>query len=192
MPVTTHKAISWEQATLMRETVTPAAVLRALSISAALLVLSLAACTDNPTSQPVESVDEIGLLGFDHVGLVVHDLEASKTFFTEVLGFRLVGSDADYPAHFLDNGKAFVTLWRAVDPKTAVRFDRKKNVGLHHMALAVDSEKSLHSLYQVASNFPGVIVEFAPELFYGGPSKHMMIYEPSGNRIEVIFRAAEK
>jgi len=147
MPVTTHKAIPWEQATLMRETVPPAAVLRALSMSAALLVLSLSACTDNPTSQPVESVDEIGLLGFDHVGLVVHDLEASN---------------------------------------------RKKNVGLHHMALAVDSEKSLHSLYQVASNFPGVIVEFAPELFYGGPSKHMMIYEPSGNRIEVIFRAAEK
>ena len=127
--------------------------------------------------------------GFDHIGLVVRDLDASKTFFTDVLGFSLVGSDTDYPAHFLNNGEAFVTLWRASDPDTAIRFNRKNNVGLHHMALEVASEAALNRLHEIAKAFPGVVVEFPPEAFYGGPSRHMMIYEPSGNRIELIYRA---
>jgi len=136
-----------------------------------------------------EATQHSEILSFDHVGLVVRDLEASKTFFTNVLGFNLVGSDNEYPAHFLNNGKAFVTLWRASDPQSAVHFDRKNNIGLHHMALAVASEAALNRLYKTAAAFPDVVVEFAPELFYGGPSMHTMIYEPSGNRIELIYRA---
>lgn len=129
-----------------------------------------------------------GVLGFDHVGLVVQDLDASRTFFTDVLGFSLAGSDIEYPAHFLKNGPAFVTLWQATDPKNVNPFDRKNNIGLHHMALAVASEDALNTTYRLAKAFPGVVVEFAPELSYGGPSMHMMIYEPGGNRIEIIYR----
>lgn len=143
----------------------------------------LATAAEAAKSDPAPNV-----LGFDHVGLVVLDLEASKKFFTDVLGFETVGKDADYPAYFLNNGHAFVTLWRANDPASANRFDRKANVGLHHMALRVSSDAALTALYEAARVFPGVKIEFAPELSYGGPAKHMMIYEPSGNRIELIFR----
>ena len=59
------------------------------------------------------------------------------------------------------------------------------------MALSAASEQALNSLYESAKEFPGVVIEFAPELFYGGPSMHMMIYEPSGNRIEVIYRVQQ-
>ena len=175
----------------MRKALSRADSFRALFIATMLWALALSACTDNAQGQSSAADMQPELLGFDHVGLVVRDLEASKTFFTDVLGFRLVGSDADYPAHFLDNGEAFVTLWRAADPTTALPFDRKKNIGLHHMALSAASEQALNSLYESAKEFPGVVIEFAPELFYGGPSMHMMIYEPSGNRIEVIYRVQQ-
>lgn len=164
---------------------------RSWQLPASLLVLAVslaslpmfAATTEQHKTTPAP-----GVLGFDHVGLVVLDLEASKNFFTDVLGFKTVGKDKDYPAYFLNNGHAFVTLWQASDPTTATRFDRKNNVGLHHMALRVASEATLNALFEKAQAFPGVNVEFAPELSYGGPAKHMMIYEPSGNRIEIIYR----
>ena len=52
---------------------------------------------------------------------------------------RDVRRDAEYPAAFLTNGDVIVTLWRATDPTKASPFDRKKNVGLHHLAFQVDN-----------------------------------------------------
>jgi len=124
----------------------------------------------------------------DHVGLTVSDLEASKALCTEVLGFRVRGEDGDYPAYFLTNGTTTVTLWRATDPATATPFDRKNNVGLHHLALSVPDFETLDGLYNTLSATPGVQIDFAPELSYGGPAKHMMFFEPSGNRIELVHR----
>lgn len=135
------------------------------------------------------SAQQSAVLGVDHVGLVVKDIEASKSLFVEVLGFAERGSDPDYPAYFLSNGSTTITLWRASHPASATHFNRKTNIGLHHLALGIRSEAQLNSLYEALKSFPGVRIEFAPELAYGGPSKHMMFYEPSGNRIELVHRA---
>lgn len=128
--------------------------------------------------------------GVDHVALTVTDLEASKSLFVDVLGFRVRGQDKDYPAYFLTNGHTTITLWRAAAPDSTTPFDRRKNVGLHHLALAVDSLESLDALHERLATAPGVVIEFPPELAYGGPAKHMMFYEPSGNRIELVHRPA--
>lgn len=130
--------------------------------------------------------------GFDHIGLTVSDLDASTAFFVEALGWEKVGGDAEYPANFVSDGKIFVTLWRATEPATAIPFNRKNNVGLHHLAISVPSFEALESLYQRVKAFDGVVIEFAPELAYGGPGKHMMIREPSGNRIEFTHRPVVK
>ena len=37
------------------------------------------------------------------------------------------------------------------------------------------------------SNWPGVIVEFSPQLSGAGPKIHFMVREPSGVRIEFTF-----
>ncbi len=140
-----------------------------------------------PTASPPETSSG-PVQGTDHVGLTVTDLEASTALFVDVLGFRVRGADESYPAHFLTNGSTTITLWRAEDPKQATPFDRRANVGLHHLALAVDSFESLAALHDRLAQYPGVVIEFAPELAYGGPSKHMMFYEPSGNRIELVHR----
>ena len=125
--------------------------------------------------------------GLDHLGLSVSNLTASETFFTQALGFSVAGREADYPAVFLSNGDIFITLWQTKAEST-VAFNRKNNVGLHHLALQVSSLEKLNELHDALKNHKGVTIEFAPELFYGGPAMHMMLREPSGNRIELIHR----
>ena len=129
-------------------------------------------------------IDKVG--GVDHVGLTVSSLELSSDFFTQVLGFEQVGSDPDYPSRFFSNGAVLLTLWQAdADP---IAFDRRKNIGLHHLALRVESFESLDRLHGRVKAAPGVTIEFAPELLGTGPAKHMMFREPSGNRLELIHR----
>lgn len=123
---------------------------------------------------------------FDHIGLAVSDLDASVDFFVEALGFKLSGRDPKYPAAFMSNGEMGLTLWQTSDD--AVAFNRKSNVGLHHLAIRITSFEALDALYQKIKDIPGVVIEFSPELAYGGPAKHMMIREPSGNRLELIHR----
>jgi len=124
--------------------------------------------------------------GFDHVGLSVSDLDASTVFFVDTLGFEVAGRDPKYPAVFMNNGSMSVTLWQTSEP--AVAFNRKNNVGLHHLAIKIPSFEALDGLYEVIKELDNVVVEFSPELAYGGPAKHMMIREPSGNRLELVHR----
>ena len=126
--------------------------------------------------------------GIDHVGLSVSSLDASEEFFVNYAGFEVLGRDDSYPAVFLNNGSITITLWRVQHPETATTFDRKNNVGLHHLAFSVASLEALDALHEKFKQDHDVTVEFAPELLGKGPAKHMMIYEPSGNRIEFIHR----
>ncbi len=129
--------------------------------------------------------------GVNHVGLAVSNLTASEQFFVEHAGFRLVGRDSSYPSVFLVNDDVMITLWRVSNPSEYVGFDRKNNVGLHHLALNVDSFESLNLLYEQLKQDPAVTIEFAPENMGRGPTKHMMVYEPSGNRIEFVHRPSK-
>ena len=125
--------------------------------------------------------------GLDHLGLTVRDLEASTSFFVDTLHWELVGGYADYPSNFVTDGQLFLTLWQVTDPDNAIAFDRKNNVGLHHLALTVGSREALDELYETFKQVPGVAIEFAPELNGPGPTVHMMIREPSGNRLEFAY-----
>lgn len=125
--------------------------------------------------------------GVDHVGLSVRDLEGTRRFFSECLGWRVIGERKDYPAVFMSDGWAVVTLWQVESPRTAVAFNRRANVGLHHLALAVADRASLDALYDRLSRWPGVVVAFAPEPSRGGPKMHFIALEPGGLRLEFAF-----
>lgn len=123
-------------------------------------------------------------VGVDHLGLSVLDLASTRAFFCDCLGWRVVGERPDYPAAFVSDGHGLLTLWQVEAPDRAVPFDRRANVGLHHLALAVADLAGLEALYARIAAWPGVVVEFAPQPLGKGPKIHFMIREPSGLRIE--------
>jgi catechol 2,3-dioxygenase-like lactoylglutathione lyase family enzyme len=124
--------------------------------------------------------------GAHHVGLTVPDLAATRGFFLDTLGFSQVGGVPDYPAVFVSDGTILITLWQAADPASAVPFDRKKVIGLHHLALKVTDAAALDDLHRKLAQAEGVEIEFAPEPLAGGPAKHMMCAIPGGIRVEFV------
>ena len=128
--------------------------------------------------------------GAHHIGLTVPDLAKTRTFFLDTLGFSQVGEVPDYPAVFLSDGATMITLWQAENPATAVSFDRKNVIGLHHVALKVENADVLETLHHKLSATDGVETEFAPESLGGGATRHMMCTIPGGIRMEFIAPAA--
>lgn len=122
--------------------------------------------------------------GIGHVGLTVSSLARSLDFFISALHFAQISENPDYPAAYVSDGIATVTLWQTSDVNSFIGFDRHRNIGLHHLALAVGSSEELDTLFEVIKNWEGVEVEFGPEFSGSGPKRHFMVVEPGGNRIE--------
>jgi len=123
--------------------------------------------------------------GVHHVGLAVPDIEAARAFFCEALGYKTVGGVPDYPAHFVSDGVTLITLWQVADPGSARSFDRKNNVGLHHLAIGVSDHAALGELFDRVSDWPGASIEFAPcPLREGSTVQHFMCAIPGGVRVE--------
>ena len=123
--------------------------------------------------------------GAHHVGLTIPNLDQTRDFFINTLGYDQVGEVPDYPAAFLSDGSLMITLWQAEDPENAVAFDRKNVIGLHHLALKV-SEGSLDSLYERLQDTADVEIEFGPEPLGDLPVRHMMCNIPGGVRVEFL------
>ena len=126
--------------------------------------------------------------GAHHVGLTVPHLPEALCFFTEGLGYELVGEVPDYPAAFLSDGAGMITLWQAEDAASALPFDRRRNLGLHHLAIRV-GESGLDALHDRLASRDDVEVEFPPEPLGTGGTRHMMTRIPGGLRVEFIAPA---
>ncbi len=127
--------------------------------------------------------------GVHHVGLTVSRLDDTAHFFIELLGWQEVRRDDSYPAIFVSDDTVMLSLWARKQPATgqAVNaFNKDSNIGLHHLALQVESKEALHEIYRRLLD-EAVHIEFAPELLRDGPALHMMCFEPSGIRLEFIW-----
>ncbi len=124
--------------------------------------------------------------GAHHIGLTVADLASATSFFTDALGYVQVGENADYPAVFVSDGSIMITLWQAEDPAHALPFDRRRNIGLHHLALRVESPESLARLHQELADRPDTEIEFSPEALGSSGLRHMMCRIPGNIRLELI------
>ncbi|MFT5658977.1 MAG: lactoylglutathione lyase [Gammaproteobacteria bacterium] len=125
--------------------------------------------------------------GLNHLGLAVNNLDQTVHFFVDCLGWLESGRDDSYPRSAVTDGKLRLTLWQ-VDHNLSVNdFQFRQNVGLHHFALEVESEAGLNELADRVQDYPGIKIEFMPELLAVGPRKHMMFNEPGGIRIELIW-----
>ncbi|NEQ46563.1 MAG: VOC family protein [Leptolyngbya sp. SIOISBB] len=125
--------------------------------------------------------------GLNHLGLAVQDLDQTRDFFVEVLGWHESGRDDSYPRTAVSDGQVRLTLWQVDHDLDVQPFHRRRNVGLHHLALSVASEIKLNELSSRIESWPGVEIEFLPELVGAGPRKHMMFTEPGGIRLELIW-----
>ena len=103
-----------------------------------------------------------------------------------------MGEVPDYPAVFLTDGTTVITLWQAKNPASAVPFDRKNVVRLHHLAFNVDSADALDALHSWLTAGDEVDVEFAPEPLGSGPATHIMCAIPGGIRVEFIAAAGRR
>ena len=124
--------------------------------------------------------------GIHHIGLTVKDLSRTKEFFIDTLGFKQIGEIADYPAVFLSDDSIMLTLWQVENPEQAAPFNYTNTIGLHHVAFKLDSDKALDELHQKLLQIDDVTFEFEPEPLGGGPTRHMICFEPGGVRIEFI------
>lgn len=124
--------------------------------------------------------------GAHHIGLTVPDLETARAFFLDALGFQQVGEVPEYPAVFLTDGDIMITLWQAEDPSSATPFDRRTNIGLHHLALRVGQSTDLALLHAELSAREDSAVEFAPEGLGDSGLQHMMCLIPGNIRLELI------
>ncbi len=127
--------------------------------------------------------------GAHHIGLTVPNIKQTGNFFISTLGFQQVGEKPDYPAIFVSDGTIMLTLWQATEPDNTIAFDRKNNIGLHHLALKIENADILEELYQQLLNTEDVKIEFSPEQLGNKPIKHMMCIVPGGIRIEFITAA---
>lgn len=128
--------------------------------------------------------------GLDHLGLTVRDLDQTTAFFVDVLGWKETARDPSYPRSTVTDGNLRLTLWQADVARDMVAFDRKANIGLHHLALRVDSRETLDLLTQKVAATDGVVMEFTPEPMGKGPRMHTIFAEPGGLRIELLWAGA--
>ena len=123
--------------------------------------------------------------GAHHIGLSVPDLDAATEFFRDALGYKVVGEVPDYPARFVSDGSTLLTLWQVEDPASANPFDRRRNVGLHHLALGVRDAAALEEVRLRIAEWPGVSIEFGPGPMRPGSAVHHLIAAiPGGIRVE--------
>lgn len=132
-------------------------------------------------------MDKITTLGVDHVGLTVNNLEQTESFFVNCLGWSKVGEKPEYPASFVSDGNIMISLWQAFERDELNEFNRKRNIGLHHIAFKAKDLESLNKIFEDVKNWEGVVVEFPPEQSASGSRTFFMINEPGGIRIEFSY-----
>ena len=115
----------------------------------------------------------IQLKRLGHVLLKVADVERSKAFYSDLLGFEVVEQD---PAH----GGVFMTLGEhghTVQPLVPNR------LGVHHFAFQVDSFEALKGAYFTLQDHGIEVVRVIDHV----SQKSIYFHDPDGNRLEIYY-----
>ena len=95
-----------------------------------------------------------------------------------------------YPAKVISDGVSIITLWQTPS-KTPEPFDRKENVGLHHIALKVDTKEKLFDLYERVKQIDAVEIEFEPKEVKRFGWWYFRCYEPGEIRVEFTWHGTK-
>ena len=124
-----------------------------------------------------------------HILINVRDVERSKAFYTNVLGFRVLEQDPSHGGVFLALGEHGNTLdiFPSSDPdaypqpKSGV--GRREGLGMRHIAFAVASEQELTNAY-FALQDAGVPIHRAID---HTSQKSVYFYDPDDNLLEIVW-----
>jgi catechol-2,3-dioxygenase len=120
----------------------------------------------------------------NHAVLYVRDLERTKAFYTEALGFRIVneipgmGAFFQAPGSTNDHDLGTFAIGEGAGPSTAGR----STVGLYHLAWEVDTLSELQRLAEVLSE-RGSLAGASDH----GTTKSLYAHDPDGNEFEVAW-----
>ena len=83
------------------------------------------------------------LIGIDHIGLLVRDIDASLPYYTDVLGFPVVGDDVNETAKarllYLDAGNMIIQLVSPFGPGAIADALASQGEGLHHVCFQTEN-----------------------------------------------------
>lgn len=131
----------------------------------------------------------INLQRIGHILLTVRDLERSKAFYTQILGFKVLEQDPDHGGLFLSLGEYGNTLdlFPSTDPDAFPRppsgLGRRQGLGLKHIAFAVATEDELRNAY-FALKDAGVTIHRAVD---HQSQKSVYFFDPDENLLEIVW-----
>ncbi|MDB5278652.1 MAG: hypothetical protein JWR61_3607 [Ferruginibacter sp.] len=118
-----------------------------------------------------------------HIAILTDDYERSKTFYTEVLGFKILAETyreerKSYKLDLTINGQYQIELFSFPDFKERASFPEQK--GLRHLAFAVENmEASVAELAGKGVDVQGIRVDELTN------KKFCFFYDPNGQPLEL-------
>ncbi len=130
----------------------------------------------------------IRLKEIGHVLLRVMDLERSKKFYSEVLGFHVLEEDREHGGTFmaLEGQSHAIDLFQVKDAEGAERQTPGVR-GLGHIAFRVESEDALKDAYAALREHGVEITRSIDHV----SQKSVYFHDPDGNTLEIYYELPE-
>ena len=123
-----------------------------------------------------------------HLVLRVKDVNRSKKFFEEVLGFPVVGQNERGMVFFSTDAKDNHHMLALVPGKEGAATPRPDHIGMQHVSFELGSFAELQEAYRhLKAN--GVPIEYT---VFHGVTKSVYFFDPDGNRLEVYCNVPEE
>jgi catechol 2,3-dioxygenase len=131
----------------------------------------------------------IKLQRIGHILLSVRDVERSKAFYTQILGFKVLEQDPEHGGVFLSIGEHGNTLdlFPSTNPDAYPRAreteGRRDGLGVKHTAFAVETEDDFKDAYRALAK-AGVSILRAVD---HTSQKSIYFYDPDDNLLEIVW-----
>ena len=126
----------------------------------------------------------IQLKRLGHVLLKVADVERSKAFYADLLGFEVVEQDPVHGGVFMTLGEHghTIDLSPVDDPETAQPLVPNR-LGVHHFAFQVESDEALKDAYFTLQDHGVEVLRVIDHV----SQKSIYFHDPDGNRLEIYY-----
>lgn len=115
----------------------------------------------------------------DHIGLAVTDLEASKNWYCDVLGFEVIGHfyDGDVPVYFIKSGETVYEMFELDIPKEVQ--GKINHISFRSEDIEADYAYCVEQGYTICTNG----IEGIPS-FWDKGSRFFKLLSPTGEQVE--------